>query len=60
MSCSKFPRFDRNLNTGGPNYNEKDPVTAHNVIHHGPEYPSSMVLNVVPQGVAAPKAKKTT
>jgi len=35
-------------NTGGNNYDEKDPVTAHNVIHHAPAYPSSIVLSVVP------------
>jgi predicted acyl esterase len=60
VSSSSFPVYERNLNTGGPNYNEKDPVTAHNVIHHGPDYPSAMVLTVVPVGTAAPGAKKTT
>jgi putative CocE/NonD family hydrolase len=49
VSSSSFPVYERNLNTGGANYNEKDPVTAHNVIHHGPEYPSAIGLTVVPQ-----------
>jgi predicted acyl esterase len=58
VASSSFPVYERNLNTGGANYNEKDPVTAHNVIHHGPDYPSSVALTVVPQGTAKPK--KTT
>jgi predicted acyl esterase len=45
---SSFPVYERNLNTGGPNYNEKDPVVAHNEIHHGPSYPSAITLTVVP------------
>lgn len=48
VASSSFPVYERNLNTGGPNYNEKDPVVARNVIHHGPQYPSSIVLTVVP------------
>ena len=48
IASSSFPVYERNLNTGGPNYNEKDPVVAHNVIHHGPRYPSAITLTVVP------------
>ena len=47
VSSSNFPRFERNLNTGGNNFDEKDGLVAHNVIHHGPEYPSVVVLPVV-------------
>jgi predicted acyl esterase len=47
VSSSNFPRFDRNLNTGGNNYDEKDPLVAHNVIHHGGAYASVVVLPVV-------------
>jgi putative CocE/NonD family hydrolase len=47
ISSSNFPHFDRNLNTGGNNYDENDPLVAHNVIHHGPQYPSAIVLPVV-------------
>jgi putative CocE/NonD family hydrolase len=47
VSSSNFPHFERNLNTGGNNYDEKDPLVAHNVIHHGVQYPSSIVLPVV-------------
>jgi putative CocE/NonD family hydrolase len=47
IASSSFPVSERNLNTGGPNYNEKDPVIAHNVIHHGPVQLSSITLPVV-------------
>ena len=47
VSSSNFPHFERNLNTGGNNYDEKDPLVAHNVIHHGPQYPSAIVLPVL-------------
>jgi putative CocE/NonD family hydrolase len=48
ITSSSFPMLERNLNTGGPNYNEKDPVIAHNVIHHAPAYLSSIALPVMP------------
>ncbi len=47
ISSSNFPRFDRNLNTGGHNYDEVESVVAHNVIHHSAEYPSQLVMTVV-------------
>jgi len=47
VSSSNFPHFERNLNTGGNNYDEKDPLVAHNVIHHGPQHPSAIILPVV-------------
>lgn len=47
VSSSNFPRFDRNMNTGGNNYDEVKGVVAHNVIHHSREYPSSVTLTVV-------------
>ncbi len=47
VSSSNFPRFDRNLNTGGNNYDEAAGVVAHNVIHHSREYPSAVTLTVV-------------
>jgi uncharacterized protein len=53
ITSSNFPRFERNLNTGGNNYDERDPLIAHNVIHHGPGYPSSVVLPVVNGTTAA-------
>jgi uncharacterized protein len=47
VSSSNFPRFDRNLNTGGNNYDEATGVVAHNVIHHSKQYPSQISLTVV-------------
>lgn len=47
VSSSNFPRFDRNLNTGGHNYDESKGVVAHNVVHHSAEYPSQVTLTVV-------------
>lgn len=47
ISSSNFPRFDRNLNTGGNNYDESSGVVAHNAIHHSQEYPSEVRLTVV-------------
>jgi uncharacterized protein len=47
VSSSDFPRFDRNLNTGGNNYDETAGVVAHNQVHHSSAYPSSIILSVV-------------
>lgn len=49
VSSSNFPRFDRNLNTGGNNYDEAAPLTAHNKMHHSERYPSRVTLTVVPR-----------
>jgi len=49
VSSSNFPRFDRNLNTGGNNYDESDPVVAQNTIHHSGRYASHIVLPIVPK-----------
>ncbi len=46
VTSSNFPRFTRNLNTGGNNYDEKNGVTAHNSIHHSVQYPSQIRLPV--------------
>jgi putative CocE/NonD family hydrolase len=47
VSSSNFPRFDRNLNTGGDNYNETQGIVAHNEVHHSTQYPSSITVSVV-------------
>ncbi len=47
VSSSNFPRFDRNLNTGGNNYDESKPVVAHNVVHHSVAYPSTLTVTIV-------------
>jgi uncharacterized protein len=47
VSSSNFPHFDRNLNTGGNNYDEEKGVIAHNALHHSKQYPSQVVVTVV-------------
>ncbi len=49
ISSSNFPRFVRNLNTGGNNYDEKEWVTAKNIIHHSSKYPSYIELPIQSQ-----------
>lgn len=46
VSSSNFPRFTRNLNTGGNNWDESEGVIAHNKIHHSSEYPSQIRLPI--------------
>ncbi len=50
---ANFPRFDRNLNTGGNSYDETTWVVAQNVIHHSAQYPSHVLLPVVPENTGA-------
>ncbi len=47
ISSSNFPRFDRNMNTGGNNYDEVKGIVAHNSVHHSQRYPSQITLSVV-------------
>ncbi len=47
VSSSNFPRFARNLNTGGNNFDESVGIVAHNTIHHSKEYPSQIRLPIV-------------
>lgn len=47
VTSSNFPKFARNLNTGGNNYDESEGVIAHNTIHLSKEHPSYVVLPIV-------------
>lgn len=47
ISSSNFPRFDRNMNTGGNNYDESKGVVAHNTIHHSKKYPSVIRIPII-------------
>jgi uncharacterized protein len=47
VSSSNFPRFTRNLNTGGRNWDETEGVVAHNVVHYSPRYRSQVRIPVV-------------
>jgi putative CocE/NonD family hydrolase len=53
VSSSNFPRFDRNMNTGGKNYDEVQGVTATNRVHHSPKYPTELKLTVVKRKTAS-------
>ncbi|MGI8543438.1 MAG: CocE/NonD family hydrolase [Aridibacter sp.] len=47
ISSSNFPRFDRNLNTGGNNYDETKGVVARNAVHHSKQYPAEVTISVI-------------
>ncbi|NVJ87376.1 MAG: CocE/NonD family hydrolase [Algoriphagus sp.] len=47
VTSSNFPRFDRNMNTGGNNYDESEGVVATNSIHHGGKFLSRVVLPMI-------------
>jgi putative CocE/NonD family hydrolase len=47
VTSSNFPRFARNLNTGGNNYDESSGIVAHNKVYHSAQYPSQIRLPVV-------------
>lgn len=48
ISSSSFPEYERNLNTGGNNFDETSWVIAENSVHYGLRYPSHIVLPVLP------------
>jgi putative CocE/NonD family hydrolase len=48
VTSSDFPKFARNLNTGGDNVTESKPVTARNVVHHAADAASYVELSVLP------------
>jgi len=47
IASSNFPRFARNLNTGGDNFDETEGVVARNSVHHSAEKPSQIRLPIV-------------
>ena len=47
VSSSNFPRFQRNLNTGGDNFTESEPVIAVNRVYHSAAHPSRIVVPVI-------------
>jgi len=44
VTSSNFPRFERNLNTGGNNYDETEGIVAFNKVHHSKIHPSQIRL----------------
>ncbi|MDH3860843.1 MAG: acylase, partial [Gammaproteobacteria bacterium] len=47
VSSSSFPKYVRNLNTGGNNVDESEGVVATNTIHHSPDRPSYLTLPII-------------
>ncbi|WP_299329531.1 CocE/NonD family hydrolase [Parasphingopyxis sp.] len=47
VSSSNFPRFDRNMNTGGRNFDETHFEVAYNMVHHSDRYPSHILLPIM-------------
>jgi len=46
IAGSNFPNFERNLQTGGDNFNETQSITGRIRIHHSEKYPSGVVFPV--------------
>ena len=49
ISSSNFPRFDRNPNTGHAIGQDAELRPAHQTVYHSPDYPSRIVLPVIPR-----------
>jgi predicted acyl esterase len=47
VSSSNFPRWDRNLNSGGSNYDETEYRVSENVVHHSGDHRSYIRLPIV-------------
>jgi len=52
ISSSNFPRFDRNPNTGGPFADETVLKKAQQMVYHSRQYPSRVLLPVIPENDA--------
>jgi hypothetical protein len=48
IAGGNFPRFDRNLNTGGIQADGTRPVSASGTVWHGRQHPSHLELTVIP------------
>jgi hypothetical protein len=48
VSSSNFPRFDRNPNTGNKIASEVNVISAKQAVRHGLEYPSRLILPIIP------------
>jgi hypothetical protein len=60
VSSSNFPRFDRNPNTGRAFADETMLKKAQQVIYHSRQYPSHLVLPVIPAPEAEARRRGTT
>jgi hypothetical protein len=48
VTSSNFPHFDRNLNTGNDPASDTEVRVAHQVVYHTADYPSHILLPVIP------------
>jgi predicted acyl esterase len=48
VTSADFPRFSRNLNTGGHNETETEYMVAGQAIYHDADHPSHILLPVIP------------
>lgn len=48
VASSAFPKYDRNLNTGGPLGRERKGVVAEQTVYHDQARPSAIILPVIP------------
>jgi putative CocE/NonD family hydrolase len=55
VASASFPLFSRNLNTGGHNETETKFVAAEQTIYHNAEYPSHILLPMIPDEAAGGK-----
>ncbi len=60
ISSSNFPRFDRNPNTGRPIADETELRKARQSVYHGAQFPSHVLLPVIPETREGAAGKKTT
>jgi putative CocE/NonD family hydrolase len=51
VASAAFPNFSRNLNTGGHNEKDTKCVTAEQSVYHNAQYPSHVILPMIPQEV---------
>jgi len=51
LASAAFPRYSRNLNTGGHNETETEFISADQTIYHSKKYPSHILLPVIPEPV---------
>jgi putative CocE/NonD family hydrolase len=56
VASASFPVFSRNLNTGGHNEKETRFVTAEQTVYHDAQYPSHVLLPMIPEQASEKKS----
>ncbi len=56
VSSSNFPRFDRNLNSLAAVRDQVTPIKAKQTVLHQKNYPSAVILPVIPASTGAPRS----